>query len=277
MDSVESATLFAAGRAAVSLSVSTSHALLSVIMTSIISRLPCCFGWVLRYYSQHVIMAVNEHNLSAIYGTMKSVEVLLSRIPLDIEDEGDVQKSATVAILRGFRAINSAVPDYQDLSDVYKVARDSIKHCPRAAAEVMIDWMNQQANLETFPSHNMHIKVQQLIFDISLELLWRWRVKQLPDLEESFSQLQVAWQFVRVSSPPRDVDKYFGVCFAMVVEFLMMEEYVCVACITNFLVLLRRVCGTDPKNAMLTRVLAQADAKRVGMHTVAELNTFWCA
>jgi hypothetical protein len=53
--------------------------------------------------------------------------------------------------------------------------------------------MNQQANLETLPSHNMHIKVQQFIFDISQVLLWRWRVKQLQDLEDYFSQLQVAW------------------------------------------------------------------------------------
>jgi hypothetical protein len=29
---------------------------------------------------------------------------------------------------------------------MYEIAKDAIKHCPRAAAEVMIDWMNQQAN-----------------------------------------------------------------------------------------------------------------------------------
>jgi hypothetical protein len=96
-------------------------------------------------------MAVNGHNLSAIYGAMKSI--LLGRIPQGVEDV----QMATVANLRGFRAIGSAVPDFQDLDDVYKIARDSVKHCPLSAAKVMIDWMNQHANLETPP--HAHVKV----------------------------------------------------------------------------------------------------------------------
>jgi hypothetical protein len=87
-------------------------------------------------------MAVKGHNLSTIYGAMKSIHVLLSRFP---QCDEDVQ-IATVAILRGFRAIGSAVPDFQDLDDVYPQGNKSI--CPRSAAKVMIDWMNQNARID---------------------------------------------------------------------------------------------------------------------------------